>query len=85
MAALQAEVQAGLDAIAARLGDPATWEYTSAGGPDAAGQAAIPDVVKQVRFMYYWILNDGSLGVHNPEYARSIITQAGILLTSIGK
>jgi hypothetical protein len=84
-AALQADIQAGLDAIAARLGDPATWEYSSSGGPEEADQASLPDEIKQVRFLYYYLLDDGSLGVHNPEYARSILVTADALLTSIGK
>jgi len=82
---LQAEVQAALDDIKARLGDPATWEYSSQGGPAASAQAGVPEAVKQIRFLYYYVLHDESLGVHNPEYARAIIRKADELLTSIGR
>jgi hypothetical protein len=83
-AALQNEVQNRLDGIAERLGDPATWEYTSNGGPDSDGQDAIADEIKQVRFLYHYLLSDASLGVHNPAYARSILTTAELTLLSIG-
>ncbi|MBN1341553.1 MAG: hypothetical protein JXQ73_02680 [Phycisphaerae bacterium] len=80
---LQDTVQASLDDIAARLGDPKTWEYTEEGGPDAAGQAAISDVIKKVRFLYHYVLSDGSLGVHNPQYVKDMLAEADQLLTSI--
>ncbi len=79
-ATLQAEVQTRLDGIAAALGDPATWEYTASGGPDEAGQAALSDRVKQTRFLYYYSLSDRSLGVHNPDYVRSMLEKAEELL-----
>lgn len=81
---LQTEMQSRLDDIAARLGDPATWEYTSNGGPDAEGQALLPDEIKQVRFLYYYVLEDGSLGLHNPSYLRDCLLTASLLLASIG-
>jgi hypothetical protein len=84
-AALQAEVQTRLDAIAARLGPLSTWGYSNEGGPPAGSQAAIPDAIKQVRYLYFYTLNDGSLGVHNPAYVRAMLTRAETLLTSIGK
>ena len=84
-ATLQTEVQARLETIAERLGDPATWEYTAGGGPDADGQAALPDEIRQARFLYYYALNDGSLGVHNPAYVRSMIDKAEDLLDEIGR
>lgn len=84
-ATLQAEVQARLDDILDRLGDPTVWEYTSNGGPDAAGQALISDEIKQIRFLYYYALVDGSLGVHNPDYVRAILVKAQALLTQVGQ
>jgi hypothetical protein len=81
---LQAEIQLKLDAVLMRLGDVATWEYTSGGGPDAAGQAMISDNIKKIRFLYHYILGDGSLGIHNPDYIRAMLIQAGILLTAEG-
>jgi hypothetical protein len=83
-ATLQAEVDARLNQIAARLGNPATWEYTSDGGPDAAGQAELVDAIKQIRFLYHYILSDGSLGVHNPDYVRDMLIKAEQLLTGLG-
>jgi len=84
-ATLQAEIQARLDDVAERLGDPTTWEYTSEGGPDEAGQDAMPDWMKQARFLYYYALNDGSLGVHNPDYVRSMLVKAELLLAQNGR
>jgi hypothetical protein len=82
---LQTAVLGSLNGIAARLGDPNTWEYSSEGGPPPADQAAIPDVIKKTRFLYRYVLDDLSLGVHNPEYVRSMLREADALLTSIGK
>ncbi len=83
-ATLQMEVQSRLDAISEALGDPADWEYTSNGGPDSEGQAEVSDRVKQVRFMYYYMLEDSSLGVHNPAYVRSMLDQSELLLVLEG-
>lgn len=82
--ALQTTVASRLDGIATRLGDVSTWEYTSGGGPDAAGQALLSDAIKQIRFLYYYVANDGSLGVHNPQYVDSMLDKAETLLTSLG-
>jgi hypothetical protein len=84
LATLQTETQTRLSNIATRLGDPATWEFTSEGGPDAAGQALLSDQIKQVRFIYHYILSDGSLGVHNPDYVRSLLLAAEVLLMQLG-
>lgn len=84
-ATLQGSVQARLDAIRTRLGDPTTWEYRTAGGPDADGQKLLSDEIKQIRFLYYYVANDGSLGIHNPTYVKSILEKAEDLLTSIGR
>ena len=73
---LGVEMEGRLAAIEKALGDPATWDYTSEGGPDEAGQDALPDNVKQARFLYYYVLNDGSLGIHNPAYVREILIEA---------
>lgn len=81
-ATLEAEIQAKLDCVLAALGNPSAWEYTSNGGPDAAGQAAIPDEIKQARYLYYYVLGDGSLGLHNPDYVRSILNRALALLNA---
>lgn len=76
---LQTEIQGRLDAVKALLGDPSTWEYEAGGGP--ADQSTITDTVKQARFLYYYALNDGSLGMHNPAYVRDMLIKAEELLT----
>ena len=45
-------------------------------GPNTAGQALIPDNIKQARFNLYVFLNDGSLGAHNPIYAITLLNNA---------
>jgi hypothetical protein len=45
-------------------------------GPNAAGQALIPDNIKKARFNLYLVLNDGSYGVHNPFFAISLLNSA---------
>jgi hypothetical protein len=45
-------------------------------GPNAAGQALIPDTIKKARFNLYLVLNDGSSGVHNPELAINLLDAA---------
>jgi hypothetical protein len=56
------------------------WEYTTPGdlspgapGPNASEQLLIPDNVKKARFNLYLVLNDGSLGVHNPHYCLQLL------------
>lgn len=79
-ASLQEEVQDALDEVAAALGDPNAWEYTDAGGPDPAGQAALSDEIKKARFLYHYVIADGSRGVHNPDYVRAMLNEAKALL-----
>jgi hypothetical protein len=59
------------------------WEYTTAGdlspggsGPNAAGQALIPDDIKKARFDLYLVLYDGSYGVHNGPYDIQLLQSA---------
>jgi hypothetical protein len=67
-----------------------TWQTNSSGavtgwslqdtvnfsGPNAAGQALIPDTIKQARFDLYLVVSDGSMGVHNPFYALELLSSA---------
>jgi formate-dependent nitrite reductase cytochrome c552 subunit len=53
--------------------------------PAQEQQAALSDEIKKIRFLYHYVLADGSLGVHNPEYARAILAEADDLITSIGR
>jgi len=80
---LQTFVQNSLNDIAARLGDPSTWQYSAEGGP--ADQSSIPDAIKQVRFEYEYVLYDGSLGVHNPEYVKRLLLDMDLRLKSVGR
>jgi hypothetical protein len=64
------------------------WEYTSPGqlsnptgtnsitGPDAAGQALIPEAIRKARFNLYLVEHDASKGVHNADYARHLLHNA---------
>jgi hypothetical protein len=45
-------------------------------GPDAAGQALIPDNIKKARFNLYLVVNDGSLGAHNWIFALNLLFAA---------
>jgi hypothetical protein len=59
------------------------WEYTSPGqlspgdpGPNAAEQALIPTNIQKARFNVYVVLNDESLGIHNPYYILDLLDAA---------
>ena len=45
-------------------------------GPNAAGQALIPDNIKKARFNLYLVVNDGSLGMHNWIFALNLLSAA---------
>lgn len=77
-ATLRAEIDGRLAAVRRALGNPATWEYSTAGGPQ--DQSTVSDAVKQARFLYYYALNDGSKGMHNPAYVRDMLIKAEQLL-----
>ena len=63
-------------ALSAKYGTLA-WEYTTPGnllrasGPNAEEQPLIPDNIRKARFNLYVVRNDGTIGIHNPVYARS--------------
>jgi PKD repeat protein len=60
------------------------WEYNTIGGlagatnagPSAADQLKLPAAILQARFNAYIVLNDGSLGVHNPNYVPALLADA---------
>lgn len=61
------------------------WEYTSPGelsnagtnsGPATVEQMLIPDGIKQARYNLYLVQHDGSFGVHNAKYMRSLLKVA---------
>jgi hypothetical protein len=73
---------AAIESLYAKYGNRA-WEYTIPGslssggpGPDAAEQTNIPVNIQKARFNLYVVHNDGSFGVHNPEYVSELISQA---------
>jgi hypothetical protein len=93
----QSQVVSRLNSIKARLdakaGQPANWwQYSSGefGGPadpqSSLGgySSADTDKVKQVRYIYYFITNDGSKGIHNPDYADGLLSKAETLLATLG-
>ena len=56
------------------------WEYTTPGelssggsGPNSTEQALIPDNIKKARFNLYLVVNDGSVGVHNPHHCLNLL------------
>ena len=62
---------------------PLAWEYTTPGGlssggpgPDAKEQLLIPENIRKARFNLYVVQNDGSISVHNPEYAVTLLSAA---------
>jgi Cytochrome c554 and c-prime len=70
------------------------WEYTAPGelsnpgddptikGPTAAEQARVPDAIKQARLNLYLVNYDGSFGVHNGDYVRTLLGVAKTNVTS---
>lgn len=67
-------VKAALDAWSDQHG--LFWEYTSEGGPNAAGQARIPNDIKKARYIYYYVIAGGGNGAHNPDYVREALMAA---------
>jgi len=78
---MQASTQARLDAIKARLDQVygvtngvGNWDFAHVN--QAVDQSKIPDEAKQVRFIWYYVDYDGSLGIHNPSYVDRLLTFA---------
>jgi len=42
-------------------------------GPSTAGQALVAQPIQKARFNLYLVLNDGSYGAHNPQFALSLL------------
>ena len=69
------------------FGDPDLWNYTAyiqELGKTPPPQAQVPIEVKRARHNYYFILNDKSLGVHNPAYTRYLLEVANANLDRLG-
>ena len=85
------QVKGQLDTWATNASPPAlrsygtlAWEYASPGGlstggpgpTNAALQSLISTNIQKARFDLYLVYNDGSLGVHNPFYALTLLETA---------
>lgn len=77
----QNNIKTELEALKARLDKWGNWEYQSNKGPQ--DQSGIPDAIKEARHNYYYVLNEGSYGVHNGKYARALIEYAHKRLDSL--
>ncbi len=69
--------------------DPDLWNYWALVPAEKqtlsrAIQGRIPIQVKRARHNYYFVLRDGSFGIHNPPYTRHLINVANLELDSIG-
>jgi len=69
--------------------DPDLWNYWALVPAEKQTlsrtiQGRIPIQVKRARHNYYFVLRDGSFGVHNPPYTRHLINVANLELDSIG-
>lgn len=74
----KANVAMRIEAIRARLGSPATWQYSSEGGP--ADQSTVSDNIKKIRFLVAYIESDGSGTTHNTDYGDALLDEAERLL-----
>lgn len=69
--------------------DPDLWNYWALVPAEKQSlsrtiQGRIPIQVKRARHNYYFVLRDGSFGIHNPPYTRHLINVANLELDSIG-
>jgi len=62
-------------------GDPNYWDYSGNGG--ASDQTQVPLAVQRARYNYYFVILDGSFGVHNGFYARYLLDVANHELDSV--
>ncbi|RMF72714.1 MAG: ammonia-forming cytochrome c nitrite reductase subunit c552 [Planctomycetota bacterium] len=81
-AAFMASIDQRVADIKTRLGDESTWQYSATGGP--SDQSTISDNVKKIRFLISYIESDGSSGIHNPDYVKSMLDKAEELLDDEG-
>jgi len=62
-----------------QAGQVTSWmlaDQVNFSGPNAAGQALIPDNIKKARFNLYLVVGDGSLGAHNLTFAINLLNAA---------
>ncbi len=68
--------------------DPDMWMYTldiTALGKTPPNQAQVPIEIKRARHNYFFILRDGSYGVHNAPYTRHLLNAASQQLSALGR
>ncbi|NLH98395.1 MAG: hypothetical protein GX446_02770 [Chthonomonadales bacterium] len=68
--------------------DPDMWMYTAditALGKTPPAQAQVPIEIKRARHNYWFILRDGSFGVHNAPYTRHLLNAANNQLAALGR
>lgn len=92
--AIRGAIEARLVSILTRLqnwsrstfGDPDLWNYTAyiPAGKTAPNQASVPIEIKRVRHNFYFVLYDGSYGVHNSSYTRYLLDLADANLNALG-
>lgn len=93
-AALKTEISNSLYALETRLGNWASaklgnsilWEYTTniPAGITPPDQSKVPIEIKRARHNYYFLVRDGSMGVHNSAYSRLLIQVANQNLDALG-
>ncbi len=69
--------------------DPDLWNYWALVPTEKQSlartiQGLIPIQVKRARHNYYFVLRDGSFGIHNPPYARHLLNVANLALDALG-
>jgi len=77
------------DAAGNRVNDPDFWDYDALIALDEddkakPNQATIPIEIRRARHNYYFVLRDGSFGIHNLLYARHLMTVANNELDKLG-
>jgi cytochrome c5 len=68
--------------------DPDMWMYTTdivALGKTPPAQSQVPIEIKRARHNYWFILRDGSFGVHNAPYTRHLLNAANSQLAALGR
>ncbi len=71
----QTAIQGKLDQIAVILGYTDAADFAANFG-SASVAPTMPTWQREVAYAAIFVINDGSLGVHNPEYANSLLTNA---------
>ncbi len=94
LSSVQSEIQNGMVALRGRMqawstatfGNPDLWDYTSniPSTDPAVNEKLVPLQIERARHNYYFLLNDGSYGIHNVFYARYLLQVSNNELDAIG-